>query len=117
MVYRIHAYFKSENDAEAAKATIQQLHVSHVLVDSIPEKKEKSFILPPLNYSTADSLAPARAPAKAYMLLNVNKDDSRLSLTHVLEFQVEEDDLDKALEQLRSNKAYIDVNIEELIPN
>lgn len=117
MVYRIHAYFKSENDAEAAKAKIQTLHVSHVLVDSIPEKKGMSFILPPLNYSTADSLAPARAPAKAYMLLNVKEQDSRLNLTHVLEFQVSEKHLDNALEQLRTNNAYIDVNIEELISN
>lgn len=99
MKKRMEAYFKSENDAESARAALQQLQVHDMIIDDIPESGYKltfvPFTQPGLSWGVA-------AP------LNINQEDhEEEKMTHVLEAEVKAEEYDKAMKILSEKKGYM----------
>lgn len=119
MAHKFLAYFKSENDAETTSAHLQKMNVSNVLVDRIPEGAKGILLLPAANLGTgATGMGAAGAPGlvgkvgRIGSLKDLWKSESEKSDTfsHILEFEVEEEDHEEALKVLRDSDAYIDEN-------
>lgn len=99
MKKRIEAYFKSENDAESARAALQQLQVYDMIIDGIPESGYKltfvPFTQPGLSWGVV-------AP------VNINQEEQgEVKMTHVLEAEVKAEDYDKAMKILSEKDGYM----------
>ncbi|WP_100009742.1 hypothetical protein [Lentibacillus sediminis] len=100
----IHAYFKSENDAESANAALQRLRVKNITVEEIPESGRTITVLPIFHGGggTVGGTVGA-APTQDNSELS-GKDNG--SVTHLLEGEVEESDYDEATRILSENNGY-----------
>ncbi|CDO04518.1 hypothetical protein BN988_03078 [Oceanobacillus picturae] len=101
------AYFKSENDAETAKAKLEKLRVSNVLVDELPETKKHNAYFPIVGMGTPGTMS----TGTGVMGLGVadvsdNNREEHGQITHLLEGKVEEEDYDQAISILAESKGY-----------
>ena len=109
MAQHLQAYFKSENDAEAAHARLQKLKVSKIYVDTIPEEVDMSFIVPVGSIGSGNTHTTGAPGFASEVYSDITEENSRFS--HILEFVVEEEDKEEALEQLKEEDAYIDKSL------
>ena len=49
MEHHLQAYFKNENDAEAAHVKLKKLQISNDRIDSIPENDSSVLLIPAVN--------------------------------------------------------------------
>lgn len=99
MKKRIEAYFKSENDAESAKAALQQLHVSDMIVDDIPESGYKVTFVP---FTQSGASFGVAAP------IDIKQEEQNAEdITHVLEGEVNAEEYDKAMDILSAKDGYM----------
>lgn len=80
---KIQAYFENENDAEAAKAKLQTIHIQNESVEKVPSDDKK------IRFDILD-ISP--------------QEDSR---PHVLQFEVEETNLDEANRIINDSKGHL----------
>ncbi|WP_067727976.1 hypothetical protein [Oceanobacillus damuensis] len=104
MARKILAYFKSENDAESARSALKTLKVTNLIVDQIPATDENPRYIP---------IAPIGPTWGVTGTVGLNKvggeeasQDSDAPLTHLIEGQIEEDDLNDAIGILMKNNAF-----------
>ncbi|WP_042221281.1 hypothetical protein [Oceanobacillus manasiensis] len=99
------AYFKSENDAEAAKAKLEKLRVSNLLVDEVPEGEKRKAFIPIVGMGTPGTMSTG---AGAMGIINTSEDsrDEHGEVTHLLEGKVEQEDYDEAISLLSESKGY-----------
>ncbi len=95
-------YFKSENDAEAARSGLQRLRVSDLYVDHLPEGDSKSTYVPIGNMDEADTEA-----RKGFFRKLFQKDDDD-QMTHLVQAKVQEQDYDAAMGILTELNGYIE---------
>ncbi|MFA9560457.1 hypothetical protein ACERII_24460 [Evansella sp. AB-rgal1] len=108
------AYFRTENDAESAAASLQKLNVTDVLVDEVPSDNKRGLVLIPAvntgNTATGNH-GPTNLVAPGY-LKDESTEDSMDTMdphiTHVLEFHIPEEEIDSALKELRQADAMLD---------
>lgn len=106
----VEVYFKNENDAESARSSLQTAKVNNLFIDEMPESNETMMYIPffPTNTSasgTPGSVGPVGAGAP--LVLDDNKeDDHQGRLTHLLQFDVNEEDYDHALSILKQHECY-----------
>ena len=104
MKKRFQAYFKSENDAESAKAALQRLRVTDLIVDDIPEGDHKinfiPFTQPGMNWGLAGTIDTEGAEE-----LEVKEETGRV--THLLEGMVQAQEYEQALRILSEKEGYI----------
>lgn len=99
MKKRILAYFKSENDAESAKAALQKLHVSELIVDDIPESGYK-FTFVPFTQS-GHSLGVGGE-------IDLESSEEKVeAITHVLEGEVKVEEYERAIKILSEKDGYL----------
>ncbi|MFC2949012.1 hypothetical protein [Virgibacillus sediminis] len=98
----IQAYFKSENDAEAARTALQRLKTEHVMVDSIPNDQKQARLIPLNNPGAGAGTVGFMGRAEAEML----QGDDQTSITHVLEGEVGEQEYEQATEILKQHNGY-----------
>ncbi|SES33763.1 hypothetical protein [Salipaludibacillus aurantiacus] len=117
MTQKIQAYFKSEDGAEKAAARLRKVNVSNVLVDKIPDEgsPDRLVLVPALNSGTTGSAAPGN-PAAVGGGVDKLKDmitrDENKDFSHILEFEVDKNNVDEAMDELRqTEEAYIDENV------
>ncbi|PAV31479.1 hypothetical protein CIL05_02155 [Virgibacillus profundi] len=103
MTKNILAYFKSENDAESAKANLQRLQVSNLFVDEIPETDHNVTYVPLMPIGSTNTGTSAGGVVGLGDDL-ANKDDN--PATHLLEGQVDEKDYEEAIQILADSKGY-----------
>ena len=106
MAEHLSAYFKSENDADAALARLQKLKVSKAYVDNIPEDHDLDIIMPIGNIGGEYSNITGGSAIAGQFFSNAIGD--KTEFTHLLEFEVEDEDVAKALQQLREANAHMD---------
>ncbi|MBM7572625.1 hypothetical protein [Aquibacillus albus] len=116
MATHILAYFKNENDAEAVHADLHRLHVNNVVVDEMPEDAEPEMIVPIAAVNTGSGGAAVTNNgffAAAYGQLDLDDigDDAEDRRKHLLEFDVEDEDVDAAIEILKKHDGYIDKSL------
>ncbi|RKL66831.1 hypothetical protein CR203_13435 [Salipaludibacillus neizhouensis] len=118
MSHKIQAYFKTENDAEAASAKLQKVNVSNVLIDKIPEGSKGVMLLPITNLGVGGSgMGTAAGPpgmlARLTNLKDVGKSDREKSdaFSHLLDFEVTDEDFEEALDVLSESDAYLDESV------
>lgn len=102
MTKSILVYFKSENDAESAHASLQRLRVSDLFVDEIPEAEQNRIVVPLFNLGTTST----NAGIIGSMDEQGDQDMTDDSLTHLLEGQVDEADYEEAMQVLSDSKGY-----------
>ncbi|OZU89227.1 hypothetical protein CIL03_05775 [Virgibacillus indicus] len=115
MTKNIRAYFKTENDAESARANLQKLRVSNVFIDEFPEEERESEFVPILPLGTAGTgtgvtgagIASGVADEVSMSSDSFLEDDRNDNhVTHLLEGQVEDEDYKEALQILADNNGY-----------
>jgi len=90
----IHAYFKSENDAEAAKASLEKLRVSDLLVDGFPDQENKAVFVPLFTMGST-------AASTGFIAEGIYKDREEGDVTHLLQGKVSEADYGEAMRILQ----------------
>ncbi|MRH45168.1 hypothetical protein GH741_21315 [Aquibacillus halophilus] len=104
----IRSYFKSENDAESAKAILNKLKINNPYIDKIPEDSESTILVPLGNVSTNTNIVStpsAIAPLKGY-----NGKEDLAVRKYLLEFEVDEEDHQDALAILMDSDGFVDPN-------
>ncbi|MCR6095368.1 hypothetical protein HXA31_11870 [Salipaludibacillus agaradhaerens] len=111
MSQKIQAYFKTENDAENAVAQLQKLNASNVIVDELPEGGSSLILFPVANLGTTGSgMGNFGAPGffgskEEIKSMGSNKSET---FTHIVEFNISEDESKEAFATLKEADAYID---------
>ncbi|WP_249869414.1 hypothetical protein [Oceanobacillus saliphilus] len=103
MTRNILAYFRSENDAESARSALQTLKVTNLIVDKIPAADENPRYIP------IAPLGPTWGVTGTVGLNKVGEEASQNSdapVTHLIEGQIVEEDIEDALEILVRNNAF-----------
>lgn len=109
MAENLEAYFKSENDAEAASAKIKTLNTSNVLVEEVPGDMDEKLFVP--FHSSGDMATSTVSGVTPIAPEPMEKEEDRGAsekLTHMLHFQVDEKDYEQAVEILKKSGSYID---------
>lgn len=103
-------YFKSENDASSAKAKLQTLKVSNIFMEELDLSRQEELIMPvyPANVASTGS---ANSTVPIAPLLPVDESDSgeprtNPTLSHLLNFSVDEEDYHKTLQILGEFDCY-----------
>ncbi|MFG6149681.1 hypothetical protein [Halobacillus sp. B23F22_1] len=109
MKKHIEAFFKTENDAESAKASLQKLSISNPFMEPIPEESRLTGVVPVLNQGTTAGVA----GFKDFIKPNKNTTDEDTPpetdhLTHLLQFDVDKDDYNEALAILKKHDGHMD---------
>lgn len=102
MTKRVEVYFKNENDAESAKMKLQPLKVTNIFVDKMPVKDEKVFFFP---FVQANLGGTEETKSNKDGIAN-EKDLSNNSPTHMLQFDVEEEDYEASMNVLKQYECY-----------
>ncbi|GAB2568646.1 hypothetical protein [Gracilibacillus alcaliphilus] len=117
MYKSVQAFFKSENDAEKARAALNGLKTNHILVDTLPEDSE-TLLLSPLGYTrdASSSIGPmgTAGPASGGILpvfdrISEETDDEE-PRGYMVDFEVDEEDFQEALRVLMENDGYVNRN-------
>ncbi|MFQ3546224.1 hypothetical protein Q7A53_19245 [Halobacillus rhizosphaerae] len=107
MSKHVEAYFKTENDAESAKAELQSLRTENELVEAIPEDANLTTSIIPLGGANQFGAGAGVAGA-------LDPDDEAAPgsndehLTHLLHFQIHEEDFDQALHIIQKHQGHMD---------
>lgn len=94
-------YFKSENDAEAARLGLQRLRVTDLYVDHLPEGDSKTMYVPIGDMDDADT-----ETRKGFFKGLFQKDED--PMTHLVQVKVQETDYDEALGILTELNGYVE---------
>lgn len=98
-------YFKSENDAESARAELQSLRVSNLYVEHLPEDDNKNmYVAIDLGRSPATVEAGTVKPKGSFSGLFGKKEDP---VTHLIQAEVIEEDYDEAIEVLKKGNGFV----------
>jgi len=94
-------YFKSENDAEAARSGLQRLRVSDLYVDHLPEGDNRTSYVP-----IGDMGADDTETRKGFFKGLFQKDND--PVTHLVQAKVNEIDYDEAMGILTELNGYVE---------
>lgn len=114
MEFKMIAYFRTENDAESAVASLQKLNVTDVLVDELPSDARRGLVLVPAvntGNSATGNHGPTNLVAPGYLKdlsTEGSTDEIASHVTHLLEFHIPEEDIGLALQELRQNDAFME---------
>ncbi|UTR15754.1 hypothetical protein MM221_03970 [Salipaludibacillus sp. LMS25] len=114
MSQKIQAYFKTENDAEKAVAHLQKMSISNVVVDELPEDRNKLILFPVANLgSTGSGMGNFGAPGFLGSVEEMGNMGSNKSetFTHIVEVTVSKEEFKEAFNKLKEANAYIDPEI------
>ncbi|GAB3792724.1 hypothetical protein [Virgibacillus kimchii] len=94
MMKTIHAYFKSENDAVAAKAKLEALRAADLIVDAFPQAENEGVFVPLFTMGSTTA-------STGIIAEGIYMDREEEPVTHLLEGKVEEADYEKAIQILQ----------------
>jgi vacuolar-type H+-ATPase subunit D/Vma8 len=94
MMKNIHAYFKSENDAEAAKAKLEALRAADLFVDPFPQKENEGVFVPLFTMGTTTA-------STGIIAEGIYMDRKEDHVTHMLQGKVDETEYEKAIKILQ----------------
>ena len=101
------AYFKSENDAESARASLQRLRVTDLYVEEVPEEEGTKMFIPLFTMgSTSSSTGAVGELDEGGIAANEMMRDNDSPITHILECQVEDADYEEAKNILSDRNGY-----------
>ncbi|MGI8314958.1 hypothetical protein [Halobacillus mangrovi] len=105
MAKHVEAFFKNENDAESAKAELQKLTIENEMVEAIPEDRDLSMVIP-----LQSSSGTAGATTNFVGALETDNDplNDQKHLTHILHFQVQEEQYDRAVKIIEQHKGHME---------
>lgn len=104
MTRHIEAFFETENDAESAKADLQELGIEKEMVEPIPDDADVLPIVP-----VQGSTNTGGGGVSFDSIVHPGKDDTRKKhLTHVLHFYLKDEHFDGALEKIKEHNGHMD---------
>ncbi|MBA2176517.1 hypothetical protein H0266_16585 [Halobacillus locisalis] len=105
MTKHIEAFFESENDAESAKADLQELSIEKELVEPIPADTDLGPIIPIAGSASsgpgAVSFEDVAEPTRDGALF------SKKHLTHVLHFYLKDEEFDHAVKKIEKHNGHM----------
>ncbi|GAE92090.1 hypothetical protein JCM21714_1071 [Gracilibacillus boraciitolerans JCM 21714] len=111
MYKAIQAFFKSENDAETAKADLNKIKANNIRVDHLPES-DRTLLLTPLAYSgnNTSGMGAGGGIVAAFTKNNEGKGvtGDNKSRDYTIECEVAEDDYQEALKIIMENDGHMD---------
>lgn len=107
MAKAVQAYFKTENDAESAKATLQSLSVEQEMVEAIPEETDMTPIVPIAGstnsgggtFNFTEVISPKHDQESAM--------SDKRHLTHVLHFSIKEEEYERAIQVIKDHDGHM----------
>lgn len=109
MTKTVEVYFKSENDAASASASLQRLKIHNMFIDPMTEGYDTKMIIPFFPTTIHDISATtnmASADPGVVGMVEVESNEKNVKLTHLLQFDVEESDYEEALWILKEHECY-----------
>ncbi|WP_217586326.1 hypothetical protein [Lentibacillus saliphilus] len=110
MKERIHAYFRSEDDAESARAKLQALRVSDIVIEAMPNDEGAYFSFPMTGPSAGVTRVTASEVASDLFGTEKEQLDQAQMRPHILEAQVEASHYDAAQSVLREAGGYSELD-------
>lgn len=106
----IEAFFKTENDAESAKADLQKLTIEHEMVEAIPDEADLTTVVP-----IAGSSNTGGGTFNFTEVLEPKYDENgalsdKRHLTHILHFYIQEEEYDHALNIIKDHEGHMNKN-------
>lgn len=116
MTKKIQAFFRNENDAEAALAKLQKLKVSNAFIDAMPDGDTTMTVIPINNLASGGAsmnsgpltTSPPISARKIKETFERKDKTTRSDFSHLLEFEVSEEEAEKAIQELCDTDAHID---------
>lgn len=107
----IEVYFKSEDKIEAAHASLKTLKTtSNLYIEEMPEDDGVKMFVPffPTNIASSSSTTGTLGSYGSFppFMTQMGSDDDPDRMTHLLRFDVEEEDYNQAIEVLKKNNAF-----------
>lgn len=106
------AYFKTENDAENAAASLRALNTESVFVERIQKDKDTMHFVPAHSLGRPDVSIGVTSDERVNPLKEgfkgLVKGSTEPEIQYLLEFSVDEDQLNEALDKLADANAYLD---------
>ncbi|GLO67762.1 hypothetical protein M3E13_02600 [Oceanobacillus kimchii] len=99
----LRAYFQSENDAVSAKSSLASVRSQHLFIDEIPTGFENEIFIPVIPYGPHWGLIQDVAIQEKD---NEDNKENEQSMTHLLEAQIAEDDIEKAATIISNHNGY-----------
>ncbi|MFD2704546.1 hypothetical protein [Salibacterium lacus] len=113
MTTSMQAYFFTENDAEDVRMKLQKLKVQQVMVDEIPGHTDYNLLIPLQSGSTGSgggSVIPGAVPFKEGGDEETDPAAGSRKLNHIVEFEVDDSEIEDALTVIQENNGYMDKN-------
>lgn len=101
----VEVYFKNENDAESARAKIEKYNVRHVSIEKVPEGNDSQSFTPFLSPSWGSGGAGFPLRKQDPEENEANQADPKY-MSHLLRFEVEENEYEDAIAVLKDYEAY-----------
>ncbi|WP_186578702.1 hypothetical protein [Aquibacillus kalidii] len=109
MSKHVQAYFRNENDAESAHAMLNKLNIKDLRIDVIPEDSKTMALIPAINGNISSSTYNGNG------IFSTLGEDGELNdvadskhFRQILEFYVDDGELDQALNTLAQHGGYVD---------
>ncbi|MFZ0369510.1 MAG: hypothetical protein WAM07_07905 [Halobacillus sp.] len=107
MTKHVEAYFRTENDAESAKSSLQKYNIEQEAVEPIPEEVDLTPIVP-----ASGSANTGGGTFNFTDVITPNKDKDAMAdkrhLTHVLNFKIPEENYDEALKVIVEHDGHME---------
>lgn len=106
MVKSILVYFKSENDAEAARSGLQRLRVSDIYLDHLPDGDTKNtYVSIDTALSTEADKSEVVKSGGVFSNLFGKKEEP---MTHIVQAKIQDEDYEAAMNVLTKGNGYIE---------
>lgn len=112
MFKKLEAYFKTENDAEAVRAKLNnKVNVRNVMIDQVSDGLSNTFVVPLVaggssTSSTIPGSSPYPVPSSGKGFFKEDEGERKT----VLECEISEEDFNEALAILQENDAHVNKN-------
>ncbi|MFS0750203.1 hypothetical protein [Oceanobacillus sp. 1P07AA] len=99
----LRAYFQSENDAVSAQSSLASVRSQQLFIDEIPSGFDREIFIPVIPYGPHWGLFQGIAIQEEEIDVNEKNEQP---MTHLLEAQIAEDDIEKAATIISNHNGY-----------
>lgn len=105
MIRKVEVYFESENDAESAKASLQSIKTTPIFIEEMSGETDGKVYVP-FFYTNINSFGPMNNTGVIGTQASFSSDKKEGEVTHLLHFEVDEEDYNQALAILKEHDCF-----------
>lgn len=105
IVRKVEAYFKNENDAESAKASLQSIKTTSVFIEEMSAGTDTKLYVPFFTTNVEAAGAPSNVRPLGAQVPFLSEENHG-EITHLLHFDVSEEEHDQAISILKDHDCF-----------